>query len=61
MNVLSIVICKQKFLKACGSLRSGAVHTPSNLKINHVANQLIFKIISVRKFFILMLKFEDFL
>ena len=29
--------------------------------MNHVANQLIFLIISVQKFFILVLKFKDFL
>ena len=29
--------------------------------MNHVANQLIFKVISGQNFFILILKFEDFL
>ena len=32
----------------------------TNLKMNHVANQLIFKVISGQNFFILVLKFDDF-
>ena len=43
------MICKETFLKACGSLRSGASPTPINSNMNHVANQLIFKTISVQK------------
>ena len=51
MNALSIIICRETFLKACGSLRSGAAPTPINSKMNYVANQLILKIISVQNFF----------
>ena len=61
MNVLSIIIYKETFLKACSSLRSGSAPTPTNLKVNHVTNQLIFKVISVQKLFILVLKFKHFL
>ena len=59
-NVWLIIICKQTFLKACGSLRSRADPISVNSKMNHVANQLILKIICVQKFSILVLKFEDF-
>ena len=61
VNVLLIIIWKETFLRACDSLRSGAAPTPINSKMNYVANQLIFKIISVQKFSILVLKFTDFL
>ena len=44
LSILSISICKETFLKACGSLRSVEDPTPINAKMNHVANQLIFKI-----------------
>ena len=57
----SSLICKETFLKACGSLRSGAALTFSTQKMNHVAYQLIFEIISAQKFSILVLKFKDFL
>ena len=63
VDVLSIIICKGTFLKACGSLKSGAAptHINSKTKMNHVANQLIFKIvISVQKLSILIPKFKDF-
>ena len=49
VNVLSIMICKETFLKACGSFRSEASPTPINSNMNHVANQLIFKTISVQR------------
>ena len=49
MNVLWIMICKERLIKACGLFRSGASHTPINSNMNHVANQLIFKTISVQK------------
>ena len=51
---------KHTFLTACGSHVSGRVPIPINLKMNHVANQLIFEIISVHKFSIVGLKFKDF-
>ena len=41
---------KHTFLTACGSHISGAAPIPINSKVNHVANQLIFEIISVQKF-----------
>ena len=41
---------KNACLNACGSLRSGAAPTPINSKMNHVANQLNFKLLSVQKF-----------
>ena len=47
MNVWLIIICKETFLKACGSLRSMAAPTPINYKMNCAANQLIFKIVIV--------------
>ena len=50
----------EKTLKACVSLKSGTAPTPINSKMNHVANQLIFKSVSVWKFFVLVLKFKDF-
>ena len=52
---------QRNILKTWGSHRSGAAPTPTNLKMNHVANQLIPKILSVQKFSILVLKFKDFL
>ena len=66
MNVWSIIICKEAFLKAYGSLRSTLINsknepTLSTQKMNHVANHLILKIISVQKFSTLVLKFKDFL
>ena len=51
---------KPTFLTACGSHISGAAPIPINLKMNHVANQLIFEIISVQKFSTIGLKFKDF-
>ena len=60
VKVLSIIIFEETFLKACGSLRFGAAPTPINLKMKHLANQFIFRILSVQKFFILVLKFKDF-
>ena len=44
---------KGTFLKACGLVRSGAVPTPINSKMNHVANQFAFKILSIQKFSII--------
>ena len=61
VDVLSIIIFKETFLRACGSLISGAAPTPINSKINHVANQLIFRITRVQKLSILFLKFKAFL
>ena len=61
VNVLSNIICNDTFLKACGSGRSGTAPTFINLTMSHVTNQLIFKIIKVQKFFILGLKFKNFL
>ena len=52
VNILSNIIRKETFLKACGALRSGAAPTPTNLKMNYVANQIIFWIIGVQKCFI---------
>ena len=44
VGILSIITCKEKFLKACGSLKSGAVRIPTNSNMNHVADQIIYKI-----------------
>ena len=41
---------QRAFLKACGSLRSESAPTLIYSKMNHVANQLVLKIISVQKF-----------
>ena len=60
VNVLSITICKETFLKACNSLTSGEAHTPINSKMKHVANQLSFKVMCSKILF-LVLKFKDFL
>ena len=49
-DVLLIIICKETFLKPCGSISSGAASTPINSKMNHVVNQLLFKIRSVQKY-----------
>ena len=38
-----IIICKETFLKACGSLRSGTASARVNSKTNHVDNELICK------------------
>ena len=61
VKVWSIMICKETFLKTCGSLRFGAAPIPMNSKMNHVANQLILKTIHVQKFSILILEFKNFL
>ena len=39
VNVWSIIICKETFLKAYGSPRSGAAPDSINSKMNHVTNQ----------------------
>ena len=36
---------KKHFLRACGSFGSGAAPIPFNYKMNHVANQLILKLL----------------
>ena len=51
----------REIFKGCGLLRSGAAPIAINSKMHHVANQLIFKTISVQKFSILVLKFNVFL
>ena len=62
MNVWSIIIFKETFLKAYGSFKSGEAPTPINSRMNHAANkQLIFKMSSLQKFAILVLNFKDFL
>ena len=62
MNVLSIIICKETTLKACGSFKSGKAPIPINSRMSNVANQqLIFKISCLQKFSILVLNFKDFL
>ena len=44
---------KGTLLKACGLVRSWAVPTPINSKMNHVGNQFVFKIISIQRFSII--------
>ena len=39
VNVWSIIICEERFLKACASLRSRSAPTLSTQKMNHVAYQ----------------------
>ena len=61
VNVWSIIICKETLLKACELRKPRAATTPINSRMNHVAEQLIFKIIRIQKFSILVLKFKQFL
>ena len=61
MHVFFSIICIETFLKACGSLKSGAAPTPTKAKMNYAANQLIFKITNVQKLSIFVLKFKHFL
>ena len=48
---------KHAFLKAYDALIFEAASTPVNSKMNHIANKLILKIMSVQKFSILVQKF----
>ena len=50
--LLDHYILQRHIFEGLCSLRFGAAPTLINLKMNHVANQLIFKIISVQKFYI---------